>query len=279
MTTPSIESHIRSMPAVVQVFIDDKRERGNRCRLYTRNGVLDAWIWVNLPRDEPDDVHIGYVQYLPVKANGTETVLVGFNSSLDIVLSKTLPASLCPIPGVVKGIATLIDTIEVPPLREFALRAFLHAPVLEHFWRAPASLENHHAYPGGLAFHTLQVTAGAAAAPDLDILQRALAIVHGLTHDYGKPWLLVEDLRGNSGNRSHEAIGRTRLRRALDRLREQDETLADLVLELLGGPRAPRESQYPLAIRALVNAHDQLSCESERRPYDDVRAAYEPESF
>lgn len=61
MTTPSIESYIRSMPAVVQVFIDDKRERGNRCRLYTRNGVLDAWIWVNLPRDEPDDVHIGYV--------------------------------------------------------------------------------------------------------------------------------------------------------------------------------------------------------------------------
>lgn len=279
MTDPSIDHYVNSQPAVVQLLPDERGDRSHRCRLFTRDGVFDAWTWLNLPHDEPDDVHLGHAAILPVKTRGTETVLLGFTPSMTTPLSKALPGALCPVPGVVRSITTLIDSIEVAPLREFALRAFLHAPVLEHFWRAPASRGNHHAYPGGLAFHTWQVAAGAAAVPGLDCLQRSFAIVHGLTHDYGKPWQLVESLQGLYGNRSHEAIGRIRLQRPLERLREQDESLADVVLELLGGPRAPRQSPYPLAVRALVNAFDQLSCESERRLFEDLRAVYESEPF
>lgn len=265
MTTSSIESNVHSMSAVVQVFNGERGERRHRCRLSTVDSVLEAWTWPNLPLGEPDEVHIGYAWIMPVMPNGAETVLLRFTCSLDTLLSGALPASLCPIRGAVKGITALIDTIEIPLLREFALRAFLPAPVLEHFWRAPASRGNHHAYPGGLALHARQVAAGAAALPGLDRLVRSFAIVHGRTRDYGKPWQLVESLQSIHRKRSHEAIGSARLQRPLERLREQDETLADVVLELLGGTRSPRESKYPLAILALVNVHDQLRGETERK--------------
>jgi hypothetical protein len=35
--------------------------------------------------------------------------------------------------------------------------------------------------------------------------------------------------------------------------------------ELLGGPRAPREGKYPLAIGRIVRSFDQMSCEKTRR--------------
>jgi len=50
------------------------------------------------------------------------------------------------------------------------------------------------------------------------------------------------------------------------------ETIADLsraaarLAELLGGPKAPRDSAYPLAIGTIVRAFDQMSCEKTRRP-------------
>ena len=36
--------------------------------------------------------------------------------------------------------------------------------------------------------------------------------------------------------------------------------------ELLGDPKAPRDSTYPLAIGTIVRALDQMSCERTRRP-------------
>jgi hypothetical protein len=45
--------------------------------------------------------------------------------------------------------------------------------------------------------------------------------------------------------------------------------------ELLGGPRAPREGKYPLAIGRIVRSFDQMSCEKTRRVPTDSCATFE----
>ena len=51
-------------------------------------------------------------------------------------------------------------------LRRFVSRALTRKEVLTRYWTSPASRQDHHAYPGGLAEHSLEI--------ELPFLQRAL---------------------------------------------------------------------------------------------------------
>ena len=64
----------------------------------------------------------------------------------------------------------------------------------------------------------------------------------------------------------HEQMGYEALLPALDRLIEAEPDAGARLAELLGGPKAPRDSAYPLAIGTIVRAFDQMSCEKTRRP-------------
>ena len=75
----------------------------------------------------------------------------------------------------------------IPALRAFLKDVFTETKLRDAFLSLPASHSHHHAWPGGLAAHSLEVAAIVhRALGDLDESERWLACVAGLLHDIGK---------------------------------------------------------------------------------------------
>lgn len=83
-----------------------------------------------------------------------------------------------------KDLVKAIEEIQNVPLRKICMKLVCkpHQPFA--LW--PASLSHHHAYPGGLLEHTLEVCAFAAAYPVRLTWQRDVVIAASLWHDVGK---------------------------------------------------------------------------------------------
>ena len=85
-------------------------------------------------------------------------------------------------------------------------RIFREREVVARFWTMPASARHHHALPGGLAVHSLEVARNLAGQAAVGGHERDLCIAAGLLHDIGKvcipdavllkPGLLNEEERG-----------------------------------------------------------------------------------
>lgn len=259
-------------PAVVEVLRGHDPNLGVRCRLYHRHGWCDAWTWLDLDTAPPSALHWGSVTTMEIGQGPNDQLLLGLRENADQPLSALLPDCLCPIPGVVRQTATLIDGLRSKPLRRFVTRALLSHDVLHGYWQSPASRRDHHAYPGGLAEHSLEVATMLASASGLPAEDLELGIVFALLHDFGKIWCYDPIAFDPVNPREHESHGLARLEFDLIYLCRQDERLGALMRELLGGPRAPRESKYPLAIGRIVRSFDQMSCEKTRRVVAESRA-------
>lgn len=261
-----------SFPAVVKVLHAYDPDHGLRCRLYHEDGCCEAWTWLSLDTTPPAALHWGTVTTMEVGKHQDDYVLLGLREDVDPPLSQLLPDQLCPIPGVLRQTTRLIDNLQIGPLRDFVTRALLKHDVLHGFWNSPASRRDHHAYPGGLAQHSLEVATMLASASGLPQEDRELGIVFALLHDFGKIWCYDPIAFDPVDPRDHEAHGLSRLEFDLLYLTRQDQRLAALMRELLGGPRAPRESKYPLAIGRIVRSFDQMSCEKTRNDPAESRA-------
>jgi len=98
-----------------------------------------------------------------------------------------LPYSALPIPKTATELQALIEQCPIISLRQFMNSVFLDKEITLAFLKLPASREHHHAYPGGLAQHSLEVVA---------IVQRSLwqvtedefwlSTAAALLHDIGK---------------------------------------------------------------------------------------------
>lgn len=259
-------------PAIVDVFSGSNPDHGLRCRIYHREGWCDAWTWLPLDTLPPTALSWGIVTTMEVGHRTDDLLLLGLREVPDQPLSTLLPDSLCPIPGVVRQTAALIDNLGNTPLRRFVTRALLHQDTLHGYWNSPASRRDHHAYPGGLAEHSLEVATMLATTSGLPDEDRELGIVFALLHDYGKIWCYDLARFDPIDPRDHEAHGLTQLEFDLITLRHHDEWLGALMQELLGGPRALREGRYPLAIGRIVRSFDQMSCEKTRKALGESRA-------
>lgn len=135
-----------------------------------------------------------------------------------------------------------ISKIEDTELRHLSETVFAIPKILGPFLHLPASRQNHHAFPGGLAMHTLE-TVGLfeqlaqvgqpMAALDLDIGRVAC-----LLHDLGKALPL-----GNSADRfAHEHAGREFLAPLFSILAQRRPRHARLLDYLIGGHREERGS-------------------------------------
>ena len=69
-----------------------------------------------------------------------------------------LPLDICPVEDTYMGILELVETIDTPPLHRMLWRIFREREVVARFWTMPASARHHHAFPGGLAIHSLEWT-------------------------------------------------------------------------------------------------------------------------
>ena len=114
-----------------------------------------------------------------------------------------------------------------------------------------------------------------ASASGLPQEDRELGIVFALLHDFGKIWCYDPIAFDPVDPREHEAHGLGRLEFDLVYLIRQDPRLGALMRELLGGPRAPREGKYPLAIGRIVRSFDQMSCEKTRREPAETCATFD----
>src|SRR5690606_15801608 len=120
-----------------------------------------------------------------------------------------LPESLCPKERVVTDTVDLVAKIQEPSLRRMTERVLLRRDVANKYWTMPASARHHHAFPGGLASHSLEVAADLHVQGALEEHERDLCIAAGLLHDVGKCWAYTEDMFPTTRARAvgHELLG------------------------------------------------------------------------
>ena len=265
-------------PAVVEMLPGYDPNHGVRCRLYHQDGCVDAWTWLSLD-PLPNVLYWGWVSTMDIGSAYNDLLLLGLRENTDQPLASLLPERLCPINGVVRQVSALVDGLRNKPLRRFMTRTLLNQEALHGYWTSPASRRDHHAYPGGLAEHSLEVATMLATSSGLPDEDRELGIVFALLHDYGKIWCYDPVSFDPVDPREHEAHGLAKLEFDLLYLRRENARLGDLMVELLGGARAPREGRYPLAIGRIVRSFDQMSCEKTRRTLAKSRATLAAEEF
>ncbi len=175
-----------------------------------------------------------------------------------------LPLDTCPIGGVLPETLALIGEIQAEPLRKMVRRIFEERDVCAKYWTMPASARHHHAHPGGLAQHSLEVAEDIATQGSLTVIERDLCIAGGLLHDIGKVWAYTADMFPNTAGQAmgHELIGLARVERHLQMLEAQwaDGAYAMRVL-LSGCGRVRADGSLPSALVARIRACDQRSCE------------------
>jgi hypothetical protein len=129
------------------------------------------------------------------------------NPSPDDVIA-TLPPSLCPIAGVVDRLRLAVNAIQHGLLREFVARVFLDYALTKRYFLVPASFDDHHPAPGGMAEHSVEMALDASRSTILSELDRDLAIVHAIFHDLGKIETHERTQRSRDTHRAidHEAL-------------------------------------------------------------------------
>ena len=211
----------------------------------------------------------------PALTEGSILVLVGArpdddrNDALEL-----LPPGTCPVEGVHAAIMDLIREISTAPLRAMVETVLQDREVVARYWTMPASARHHHAFPGGLAAHSLEVARDMAGQAALECHERDLCIAAGLLHDIGKVWSYTPDMFLNSAASAmgHELLGLGRLELELRNLEAEwpDGAYALRVL-LSGSGRMRKDGSMPSALVARLKAADQRSCEQERHGRDPGR--------
>lgn len=245
-------------------YLGGQSEDGHLCRLHHNAGYLDVWSWLPPRREDSTMMVAGLARTIRITAEPVQYALVDFREFDVPYLSSILNSALCGIEGVVDQTAEMIDALQSEPLRRLVATALLDTEAYRGFWTSPASQRYHHDYPGGLARHSLEVATMVASLASLSIEDREAGVVGALLHDWGKIWCYGAVGATNPGSR-HETIGLEVLSGPLQSLAAEDPHTAAVLTELLGGPRAHPEERYPLALRRIVHALDQHSCEQERR--------------
>jgi hypothetical protein len=252
-------------PAIVEPLGPGTEPESMRVRLIHDRGSLEALTWAyvpNAPCVPPSAAHVTVMEHPHV---AERYLLVASAYDPNLSPAALLHDSLCPISGVVAQTKALIQSITSVPLRTTVLGALAQPDAVTGYWKAPASLQDHHAYDGGLAHHSLEVATMVASSTGLSAEDRDLSIAFALLHDYGKIWCYCDGQYTAAQRRGHVRVGLEKLEPLLAYLRRGDGRLADTMEELLGGRSQRADRRYPLAIGRVVNAFDQLSCEKTRR--------------
>lgn len=121
----------------------------------------------------------------------------GFKQAGDVV--RLIPQSFCPIPKLLSELQSAINRITLPVLRRFVEAVLADDSIAFPFVSAPASLNHHHNYPGGLLKHSLE------CYHQMVELQHGfrqesyeLGLISSLFHDIGKVLTLTQEMTRTS---------------------------------------------------------------------------------
>lgn len=231
--------------------------------LVNRSGYWQAVAWPSVPAlGAADLLPVCEATVLDVREDvaADPMALVHWRPLDPLSVFDLIPDSHCPLPGTVLQTCELIKSISSVPLRHLMAKVLRTPDVHQSFWECSASLTHHHAFPGGLALHSLEVAVAGENVRALDSWQRDLVIVYALLHDIGKVWSYSNGILSRECRRlGHELIGYRKLKPLLAMLQQEDEQTGATLDALLSGTWK-RSFQHPAAaLGEIVRAMDRFS--------------------
>lgn len=178
----------------------------------------------------------------------------------------TIPKLYCPNPAVFDQLIATARNINDVPLRSFLSDVLTQATVFKSFLQAPASTKYHHAYPGGLLEHSLEVT---CIIDGIKLYRSAteqeIALVAGLLHDIGKirSYTGTGALSLNARLTDHNAQTLEICASALEELEKVKPAYAEALRHIwtCSSPGARYGQPAKLSIAHVVRAADKISSE------------------
>lgn len=196
----TLVANIQPQMAIDQAFrVLDKQHRSNRqgsmyllLQLGDRSGVISALRWNSNDRIYESIAKGGFVQ-----VNGTAQL---HNGVMQIIVSTVEPLEASAVDradfeiqdtsAIEKNWRSLqqqLQMVSTPDLRTILEQFYADEKLVSRFKRAPAGIKTHHAYPGGLLVHVLQLTRLAEViAEHYPRLDHELLMMGVLFHDMGK---------------------------------------------------------------------------------------------
>jgi len=263
---------------------EDAPHGARQVALHTATMVYPALTWLHLnilQQNNPDHVIHGNVDACEVKtSNSTQMLILTKITARPDNYTNAMPylhTHASPISGEVNSVRKLIATISNCAIRRFVNEAFTYRDAFEYFWTCPASLNHHHAHPGGLAEHSRDVAERAAHAMFDEPMQRDFAIAYGLLHDFGKIWSYEDGALTEMARRlGHEQIGYEKLLPAILRLRQCEPDCGIVLQSLLSG-EWKRDGKRPIqAVGNLIRTLDQMSTDSDLKKRNHGKAGWKP---
>lgn len=175
---------------------DDANTPFQKVRLSDCQGDHIAWLNLTLTAPPEGITHLDHVTATGVKSVTGHFMIQEFRAAASDEIQAlpplhSLPRIYCPVPEAFDQLIATTQSLNSVHLKECLKRVLEQQDRLESFLNAPASLNNHHAYAGGLLQHSLEVANNTVAMLRLNdpaqprILQET-CFVAGLLHDIGK---------------------------------------------------------------------------------------------
>jgi 3'-5' exoribonuclease len=111
---------------------------------------------------------------------------------------RLIPQSLCPLPWLLRNLHSALNLITLPPLKAFVARVLSDDGISFAFVSAPARLNHHHGFPGGLLMHSLECFSMIEGHREFRKESYELGLVASLFHDIGKILTLTYNMRRTS---------------------------------------------------------------------------------
>ncbi|WP_417421233.1 TraI domain-containing protein [Halomonas sp.] len=180
------------------VVFDDAKKPFLKLRLSDCEG--DHVAMLNLEKTPiPERIgHLEHVTATGVKCLSGQFLLNGFRKAnpeeVDALATlQSLPRVYCPVPEAFDRLVATAQSLTSHHLRTFLTQVLERQDRMEAFLNAPGSRNYHHAYPGGLLQHSLEVANHSVAMlrlnePTMPRLMQEACFVGGLLHDIGKTY-------------------------------------------------------------------------------------------
>ncbi|MBX3691737.1 TraI domain-containing protein [Dokdonella sp.] len=234
-------------------------------RLLHEYEQIDAVSWLPPLPAHPDRVLKAEVRALPLDTrNGTTHVVTRITPDPDMDVFELIPDAFGQPSDIVERCREVVDACKTNPLRRFLSDVFSMSSVYHDFWTCPASRAHHHAFPGGLAQHSIEMAENVRDTPRLSNLERDVGIAFALLHDVGKLWCYAPDT-SHMHPMGHELVGLAQLHPALERLAKRWPDGAVAMRSLLSGQWKHLGGKPLMAVASLVRAFDQSSAERDLR--------------
>lgn len=177
--------------------------------------------------------------------------------------ARSLPRSWCPLPDQLPLLADCVETLSYMPLIRFMRRVLTDDRIMKPFLSIPASIDNHHSYPGGLLAHSLECAARVHnfLGSETDTLTMELGTIAALLHDVGKIEVLSPEMRYQDSARllDHDGYTREVLGPHLSQLEALDRDAAHALRYLLTWKENEHQRSPKIPLAMAIRMADRFS--------------------